>query len=145
MTLYEMLSKTVYYQPVWIFECNKYDQNMPMFKGSVEEARADTDNVWPCLMQEVDHYICENGILDIRVKSEDYDEAFDQYGPKPLSSGTIMTQRRQGMAAPTPEDAGGPVITLTWDDLTTKAKLRLLGEHGEAPFESITVGPLKGD
>ena len=33
MVLYEMLDKAKYYQKVWIFKTNAYDQNMPIFKG----------------------------------------------------------------------------------------------------------------
>lgn len=73
MTLYEMLDKTLYYQTVWIFEHNAYDQNMPLFRGSVEDARKDTERVWNYLMCEVDHYECVNGILDIRVRDEYYE------------------------------------------------------------------------
>ena len=85
MTLYEMLDKTLYFQTVWIFEHNTYDQNMPLFKGSVSDARSDTENVWNYLMCEVDHYECINGILDIRVRDEYYEMRFEE-GNYTLSS-----------------------------------------------------------
>lgn len=77
MTLYEMLDKTLYYQTVWIFEHNAYDQNMPLFKGTVNDARKDTENVWDYLMCEVDHYEITNSILDIRVRDEYYEERLE--------------------------------------------------------------------
>lgn len=79
ITLYEMLSKTLYYQNVWIYEVNAYDQNMPIFKGEVNEARADTDRVWDYLMCEVDHYECDTGILLIKVKNEDYEKRMEEH------------------------------------------------------------------
>lgn len=77
MTLWDMLDKTMYYQKVWIFETNAYDQNMPLFKGTVQDARQDTDRVWDYLMCEVYHYECANGILDIRVRDEHYSERLE--------------------------------------------------------------------
>lgn len=77
MTLYEMLDCTKYYQDVWIFEHNSYDQNMPLFKGSVEDARGNVDRVWDYLMCEVDHYDCTTGILVIMVKDEHYEERLE--------------------------------------------------------------------
>ena len=78
MTLYEMLDKTLYYQTVWIFEHNAYDQNMPLFRGRVEDARKDTERVWNYLMCEVEHYEYVNGILDIRVRDEYYELRFEE-------------------------------------------------------------------
>ena len=77
MTLYEMLARTMYYQKVWIFETNAYDQNMPLFKGIVEDARKDTDKVWDFLMCEVEYYDCTTGILDIRVRNEFFNEKME--------------------------------------------------------------------
>lgn len=77
MTLWDMLDKTKYYQKVWIFETNAYDQNMPIFKGTVDEARRDADIVWDYLMAEVEIYDCEGGILDIRVRTQYYDDRFE--------------------------------------------------------------------
>lgn len=77
MTLYDMLDKTKYYQQVWIFETNAYDQNMPLFKGTVDEARRDADMVWDYLMDGVEIYDCEGGILDIRVRTKDYNDHFE--------------------------------------------------------------------
>lgn len=77
MTLWDMLDKTKYYQKVWIFETNAYDQNMPIFKGTVDEARRDADMVWDYLMDEVEIYDCEGGILDIRVRTQYYDDRFE--------------------------------------------------------------------
>ena len=77
MTLWDMLDKTKYYQKVWIFETNAYDQNMPIFKGTVDEARRDADRVWDYLMCEVENYDCEGGLLDIRVRDKYYDERLE--------------------------------------------------------------------
>ena len=79
MTLYEMLDKTLYYQTVWIYEINAYDQNMPIFKGIVEEARRNTDRVWDYLMCEVDHYECNTGILLIKVKNVHFESKMDEH------------------------------------------------------------------
>lgn len=67
MTLWDMLDKTKYYQPVWIFETNDRGQNMPIFKGTVDEARRDGDNTWDYLPCEVERYDVSYGLLDIRV------------------------------------------------------------------------------
>lgn len=85
MTLWDMLDKTKYYQNVWIFETNAYDQNMPLFKGTVQEARQDTDRVWDYLMCEVETYDCGGGLLDIRVRDKYYNERLD--GHYSVSSG----------------------------------------------------------
>lgn len=78
MTLYEMLDCTKYYQQVWIFESNARDQNMPLFKGTVHEARGDTDRVWDYLMCQVEYYDCTvGGILDIRVRDEYFEEPLE--------------------------------------------------------------------
>lgn len=77
MTLWDMLDKTLYHQKVWIFECNAYDQNFPLFKGAVIGARENTDCVWNYLMCPVDHYECTDGILDIRVRNEHYEERIE--------------------------------------------------------------------
>lgn len=78
MTLYDMLDKTWCNQKVWIFETNVYDQNTPLFKGTVHEARKNADKVWDYLIREVDHYECTNGILDIRVRSKHYNENLEE-------------------------------------------------------------------
>ena len=67
MTLYEMLAKTIYNQIVWIYETNDYDQNWKIFKGDIEDARAD-EEVWMYLMCEVEQYECTTGILLIKIK-----------------------------------------------------------------------------
>lgn len=77
MTLWDMLDKTKYYQKVWIFETNAYDQNMPLFKGTVLNARSDTDIVWDYLMCEVEVYDCDGGLLDIRVRDKHYYERLE--------------------------------------------------------------------
>jgi hypothetical protein len=79
MTLYEMLANTLYYQQVWIYETNAYDQNMPLFKGVVEDARQDTENVWHWLMAKVEHYQCNTGILVIKVVDERYEERLEDH------------------------------------------------------------------
>ena len=79
MTLYEMLDNTLFYQEVWIYETNCYDQNMPLFKGTVQEARGDTEKVWDYLMCTVAHYECDTGILLIKVKNEHYQEKLESH------------------------------------------------------------------
>ena len=76
MTLYEMVNKTKYHLPVWIYETNDYDQNIPLFKGTVEEAREEGDLIWDYLMYQVDGFDYEYGILDIRVITERHTELF---------------------------------------------------------------------
>lgn len=81
MTLYDMLDKAMADQEVWIFEHNAYDQNMPLFKGNVWDARADQETIWDYLMCEVEGYDCSNNILDIRVKDKYYEERLEgHYG-----------------------------------------------------------------
>lgn len=77
MTLWDMLDKTKYYQKVWIFEINATDQNMPIFKGTVDEARRDADMVWDYLPCDVEVYDCDGGILDIRVRTKYYNERLE--------------------------------------------------------------------
>ena len=79
MTLWDMLDKTKYYQKVWIFEINADDQNMPIFKGTVDEARRDADMVWDYLPCDVEVYDCEGGILDIRVRTKYYNERLEDH------------------------------------------------------------------
>ena len=46
-----MLDRAMAHQTVWIFEHNAYDQNMPLFKGTVNDARIDKELVvWDYLM-----------------------------------------------------------------------------------------------
>lgn len=78
MTLYEILDKTLCYQEVWIYENNAYDQNMPIFKGEVEDARGDTERTWNYLMCEVDHFECNTGILLVLVKTEHYNSRMEE-------------------------------------------------------------------
>lgn len=78
MLLYEMLDVTLYYQEVWIYENNVYDQNMPIFKGTVYEARGDVDIVWSYLMCEVELYQCNTGILLIKVKTDNYEKRMEE-------------------------------------------------------------------
>ena len=81
MKLYDMLDKAMAGQKVWIFEHNAYDQNMPLFKGEVYDARSDQNAVWDYLMCEVDHFDCSDNILDIRVRDEYYEERLEgHYG-----------------------------------------------------------------
>lgn len=76
MKLYDMLNATLYYQKVWIFETDAYDKNMPIFKGTVDEARKD-DYVWDYLQNEVNHYECNTGILVIFAKSSCFKEGLE--------------------------------------------------------------------
>lgn len=78
MILYDMLNCTYYYQKVWIYVTNVYDQNMLVFKGTVQEARGDADSTWDFLTCEVDHYSLEEcGILLITVKNKYYEERLE--------------------------------------------------------------------
>ena len=80
MTLYEMLDKAMAHQKVWIYENNTYDQNMPLFQGTVNDARIDPEIVvWDYLMCQIEYYDCSCGILDIRVRSENYGERFEKH------------------------------------------------------------------
>ena len=80
MTLYEMLDRAMAYQEVWIFEYNAYDQNMPLFKGKVNDARIDPElRVWDFLMCEVEFFDCSHGILDIRVRDKNYDSRLEDH------------------------------------------------------------------
>lgn len=79
MTLYEMLSKTTFDQEVWIYLNNNYGQCMPIFCGEIEEARADTDGTWMHLMDEVDHYEYESGILLILTKDESFNDRMEKH------------------------------------------------------------------
>ena len=79
MTLYEMLDSTLCYQMVWIYETNVFDQNMPLFKGTVEDARGETERVWDRLMCEVYHYECDTGILMIQVKSKHFENRMEEH------------------------------------------------------------------
>ena len=80
MTLYEMLDRAMAHQTVWIFEHNTYDQNMPIFKGTVSDARIDPNfRVWDFLPCEVECYDCSNQILDIRVKDENYNRRLEDH------------------------------------------------------------------
>lgn len=79
MTLWEMLDRTKYWQKVLIYETNSRGQNMPVFCGLVNEARRDGDNVWDYLPCEVELFDCSTGILDIRVRTENYDRPFEEF------------------------------------------------------------------
>ena len=79
MKLYDMLDNALYFQEVWIFEHNAYDQNMPLFKGTVNDARQDVENVWNYLMCEVEFFDCSCEILDIRVRNEQFEERFESH------------------------------------------------------------------
>lgn len=76
MKLYDMLDVTLYHQEVWIFETDAYDKNMPIFKGTVDEARKD-DYVWDYLQNKIDHYECNTGILVIFAKSSYFKEGLE--------------------------------------------------------------------
>ena len=78
MTLYDMLDCTMFYQTTWIFEHNAYDQNMPLFKGLVNDARTN-ERVWDYLTCKVDHYDCTMGILVIFIKDEYFEEKIEEH------------------------------------------------------------------
>lgn len=92
-TLYEMLDVTLYYQTVCVYEINAYDQNMPLFKGTIDEARTD-DNVWIFLMNEIDqYYICDPKALVIKVKSKHYNDRFEEHYSFSEKWGKDISQR----------------------------------------------------
>lgn len=94
MTLYEMLDKGMAHQEVWIFEQNAYDQNMPLFKGTINGARLDEELVvWDYLMCEVDHYDFSCGILDIRVKDEYFNQRIEGHYARGAYWGKAMSER----------------------------------------------------
>lgn len=80
VTLYDMLALTDYFQPVWIYSCNSFDQNMLILKGDISEARSD-DDVWQYLMRPLDGYDCSTGILILYVQDENYNEPFERQCP----------------------------------------------------------------
>ena len=84
MTLYEMLDKCVYYQKVWIFVINCYDQNKPVYKGDVGDARCDA-NVWEYLMCKIDVYECKHEILVIKAMSKYFEDEYPCSGVKDRS------------------------------------------------------------
>lgn len=93
MTLYEMLDATHCCQPVCIYETNAYEQNMPLFKGTIDEARTD-DTVWNALINEVEQYhICVPNILVIKVKSKRYDNHFEEHYSSSEKWGKDISQR----------------------------------------------------
>lgn len=77
MTLYEMLDVTLYYQKVRIYLTNAYDQNMCIFKGTVDDARS-SDLVWDRLMHKVHRYECTKKDLIIFIENEYYDYRFEE-------------------------------------------------------------------
>lgn len=79
MTLWEMLDRTGYWQKVLIYERNNRGQNMPVFCGTVIEARRNGDTVWDYLPCKVEKLECSTGILDIRVRTENYDRPFEEF------------------------------------------------------------------
>lgn len=77
MTLYDMLDNTIYDQKVWVYANNAYDQNMLLFKGTVNDARRDED-VWVYLMHDVEVYYYVAGKLIILVRNQDYEERLEK-------------------------------------------------------------------
>ena len=76
--LYDMLALTVYYQKVLILENNVFGQNMPLYYGNVDGARAD-ETIWDWLTKEVELYEYSEGVLVISVKDEDYEEHLEDH------------------------------------------------------------------
>lgn len=94
MTLYEMLDAAMADQEIWIFEHNIFDQNMPLFKGIVEEARVDSSlTVWMYLMSPVVFYDCSHNILDIRIKDEYFDQKLEGHYPYSTKWGKSKDKR----------------------------------------------------
>ena len=79
MKLWDMLDKSVYYAETWIFVTNCYDQNMPIFKGCVDEARRDADDVWDYLMCDVEIFDTTNGVLLIKVRDSNYESRLESH------------------------------------------------------------------
>lgn len=80
MTLYEMLDRTIYYQKIAIFECNAYGQNMPLYRGDIQNARRD-EELWSWLMETVEmyEYYQAPNCLVIKVRDERYDERLEKH------------------------------------------------------------------
>ena len=93
MTLYEMLDVTLYDQQVWVYETNVFGQNMPIFKGTVSEARRDEENARNYLMCEIEHYECSTGILLIKVKNEYYEKQLETQYSGSYKWGTKENER----------------------------------------------------
>lgn len=93
MTLWEMLDRTKYWQKVLIYETNSRGQNMPVFFGLVNEARRDADRTWDYLPCEVEMFDCSTGILDIRVRTENYDRPFEEFYSNSDSWGKEKSKR----------------------------------------------------
>lgn len=77
MTLFELLDNARYDQKIWIYVNNDYDQNMPIFKGIVQDARTDVEQTWDYLMEKVDLLDWKTGILLVYVVDEHYKERLE--------------------------------------------------------------------
>lgn len=78
MTLWEMLDRTLYYGRVLIYSRNAYDQCVPIFRGKVQDAREEGNQVWDYLPYEVDQWICGKGATLIYVKHYDYENRLEK-------------------------------------------------------------------
>lgn len=83
MTLYEFWNSTLYYQKMFIYETNAYDQNMPLWKGSRQEWYEDIqndDNLYWHLMDEVDHWeVTPKGNVLVKIKNDTYEQRMEEH------------------------------------------------------------------
>ena len=77
MILWDILKTTAYSTKICVFAMNAYDQNIPVFRGTVGDARCDGENEYCCfdyMTAEVEIMCLQNNIIDIRVKANEYDK-----------------------------------------------------------------------
>lgn len=83
MTLYDFWNNTLFYQKMYIYLTNAYDQNMPLFKGSrtdwmeKECADGDSDLYWH-LSDTVEHWqVTPKGNILVKLRNEDYEKRME--------------------------------------------------------------------
>lgn len=80
MTLYDVLAKTKYYQKLYIYVTNAYDQNIPIYAGERSDALIDDeDKVFWHLMDEVTFLsVSKDYGIVIRLKNENYNKRAEE-------------------------------------------------------------------
>lgn len=78
MTLYELLVISKYYQKIWIYVDNDYDQNMLVYKGTVQGARGDVENTWDHMMDKVELLDWATGTLLVYIADEHQKERLEE-------------------------------------------------------------------
>jgi hypothetical protein len=73
-----MLNDTLFYQKTRIYYCDCFGRYIPIFKGKVNNARGDVDEVWSHLKDDIDIYFCKNDTLIIFTKDEYYEVGLDK-------------------------------------------------------------------